>query len=98
MANLEVIGSKTSSLPTDHTIRFLVETFFEHRCVQGGVTVVTPSCTGAPRSCEPPPPKDPTVALRLGTYGDPGGGGGFLTGEVPLYKENSEHLALPQVG
>ena len=31
--------------------------------------------TGVPRSQEPPPPQDPTVALCLGTYGDPRGVG-----------------------
>ena len=31
--------------------------------------------TGLPRSQETPPPEDPTVALCLGTYGDPLGVG-----------------------
>ena len=34
---------------------------------------------------EPLPPQDPTVALCLGTYGGPSGGGRFLMSEAPLY-------------
>ena len=39
---------------------------------------------GVPRSYDPPPPKDHTVARYLGTYGAPRRGR-VLMGEVPLY-------------
>ena len=48
--------------------------------------------TGVPRSHEPPPPWDPTVAPCQGTYGDPRGGGIFSDRVTPvgLYSRASE--------
>jgi len=40
--------------------------------------------TGAPRSLDPPPPWDPTVALCLGTYGDPRGVGVPDERDIPV--------------
>jgi hypothetical protein len=41
--------------------------------------------TGVPCSQEIAPPWDPAVALCLGPYGGPRGGGRFLGSKVPLY-------------
>ena len=41
--------------------------------------------TGVPHSYKNASPQDPTVALCIGAYGGPWGGGGVLMSEAPLY-------------
>jgi hypothetical protein len=54
--------------------------------------------TGVPPSQEAPPPQDPTVAQRLGTSGDPWGGGGGLMSEVPLQARGTQPRPLGRLG
>ena len=50
--------------------------------------------TGLPHSQETSPPKDPTVALCLGTYGDPMGMGVFYGRGSPVPAEHACQRAV----
>jgi len=54
--------------------------------LSGGAERVHVHSTGVPRSYETATPLDPTVGLCLWPYGG-SRGGGFLVGEVPLYRQ-----------
>ena len=82
-------------LPRSLPIKFLPRSSprikFLPRYFQDSVCLSLPGrgCKGVPRSKEPPPPLDPAVALWLGTYGDPGGLGGFYERGTPVRNEQS---------